>query len=431
MVRWLIPLVLLAFFTGIGWRGTGDGFRKAEGWQQHDPPGKTQPPTQGDPTFTKDMAWLLAKKCLKCHVPDGHAPFSLITYAEVKKRAGLIRQEAIVRRMPPTDGTSDYGMVASQDALTDEEIVMIQEWVRLGMPEGDAKDAPPEFKPPTDWPLGKPDLVLTLPKPKAVPDEGRAYWMAYTLPAGKLFGKRLRAVDVRAAAPKAVRQVVIAQDPKRALAKKDKGGGLETFGSLRPVLGTSLDFVATWAQGCEPWFPRMAPFDVTSKDLAVQVLYQPTGKPEDANVEMAFYFSTEPPSGVKWVNLTIPNYTIKPEDSPTLTQSYTVPSDSLLYGLYPEARFYCVRMNVTLRTASREESTILSVYTWDPYWPGSYLFRTPVGLPKGSKIVAEFLYDNSKHGGLNDGKEPKPIPFGNALDQEMFGLAMLIGPAGN
>lgn len=397
---------------------------------QHD---KVRPiqlkPRVGDPTYLKDIEPLFAVKCLSCHVPDGHGPFSLVTYQDVRKRAHLVRNIVMIRAMPPTDAISDHGPIASQEPLTDDEIVTIQEWVRLGMPEGDPKDAMPKLEPRPAWPLGKPDLVLRIPRPRAVQREGVAYWRAYTVPAGLAFGKRLRAMDVRPKSPKAVRQVVVTLDPSEAVRKRDRGEGFDTFGSLRPYLGTSeLPIVGTWAPGNPPWYPRMAPISIDARNLAVQVLYQPTGRAEDANVEIGLYFTSEPDSGAQWVSLIRPSYTIAPDDNPTLTETLKIERDSLLYGLYPEARSYCKQITVTLMPPEGEPSRLLFVYTWDPTWPGSYLLPYPVGLPKESIIRAEFTYDNSKHRTQKLGGLPDPVSFGNARDREMMALALLIGP---
>src|SRR5438132_11990526 len=39
------------------------------------------------PTYTKDIAPLLAERCGMCHVAEGPAPFSLLTYADAKRHA--------------------------------------------------------------------------------------------------------------------------------------------------------------------------------------------------------------------------------------------------------------------------------------------------------------------------------------------------------
>jgi hypothetical protein len=399
--------------------------------QQHTPPDRpAKPKRTGDPTYSEDIAPMFRDKCLSCHVDGGHAPFPLATYTDVMKRASLVRTITMIRAMPPTHVHSDFGTIPLQEPLTDDEVVTIQEWVRLGTPEGQKTEPLP---PPPTWSLGEPDLVMKLSRPKPVKAEGLAYWRAYALPAGIVQGRRVRAVDVRPTSPKAVRHVLLIQDPSGQVARRDRSGaGFDTFGSLRPYLADSTDLpvLATWAPGYPAWFPRMASMDVTAKNLAVQVLYQPTGKPEDAGLEIAFYFTNEPASKARWVSRTRAEYTIPPEGTPTLTETVEIEEDSLLFGLYPEARLFCSQVVVNLILPEGGRKIALGLYKWNPYWVGSYLFPTPIGLPKGSRLRAEFTYDNGKHSGRNEGRTPVPVKFGNAADREMLGIAFLIGAVG-
>jgi hypothetical protein len=53
------------------------------------------------PTFTKDVAPIIFANCASCHRPGGTAPFSLLTYADVKSRARLIGSVTVRHFMPP------------------------------------------------------------------------------------------------------------------------------------------------------------------------------------------------------------------------------------------------------------------------------------------------------------------------------------------
>ena len=57
--------------------------------------------------------------------------------------------------------------------LSEDQVEMIQRWVREGAVEGNPADRPPVPKWPEGWQLGQPDLVLTLPA--AVPASGRRH----------------------------------------------------------------------------------------------------------------------------------------------------------------------------------------------------------------------------------------------------------------
>ena len=88
------------------------------------------------PTFSHDVAPIVYEKCAPCHHPGEAAPFSLLTYADVKKRGALI--VSVTRRgyMPPWLPQHGYGDFSGERRLIPEEISTITAWVAAGTPEG-------------------------------------------------------------------------------------------------------------------------------------------------------------------------------------------------------------------------------------------------------------------------------------------------------
>src|SRR5690606_14713543 len=114
----------------------------------------------GGVTFAEDVAPLVFDRCVPCHHPGGSAPFSLLSYQDVKRRARLIASVTAERSMPPWRGVSEYGEFVGQKRLSETEIAVIQEWVGLGSPSGDL-DAAPTATWTTGWQLGQPDAVVS------------------------------------------------------------------------------------------------------------------------------------------------------------------------------------------------------------------------------------------------------------------------------
>src|SRR3954447_1598789 len=56
---------------------------------------------QAGPTFAKEVAPIIWSRCASCHRPGQVAPFSLLTYDDVKRRSGLIATVTAKRLMPP------------------------------------------------------------------------------------------------------------------------------------------------------------------------------------------------------------------------------------------------------------------------------------------------------------------------------------------
>src|ERR1700730_9604431 len=114
------------------------------------------------PTYDKDIARILYENCATCHRPGEVAPFSLLTYQDAAKRAGLIATVTEKRFMPPWKPEPGYGKFQHERRLTDEQIALIAAWAKGRAPEGNPKDkpAPPSFA--EGWSAGQPDKVVAM-----------------------------------------------------------------------------------------------------------------------------------------------------------------------------------------------------------------------------------------------------------------------------
>src|SRR5437764_12817869 len=119
--------------------------------------------SQPEITYNKDVAPLLQKHCVACHRPNDIAPMSLMTYDEVLPFARLIRESVVQRKMPPWHADPAFGEFSNDARLTDEEIAIIDAWVKSGTKKGEpeASSADPVLT--QGWHI-KPDVVLTVPE---------------------------------------------------------------------------------------------------------------------------------------------------------------------------------------------------------------------------------------------------------------------------
>ena len=140
-------------------------------------------------TFNKHVAPILFDRCAACHHPGEVAPFSLLSYADAKKRDKQIQTVTAEHFMPPWKSVEGHGKFAGERRLKPEEVAMIARWVEQGSVEGDAKDLPsqPEFS--SDWHLGPPDIVVEMSEPFPLPADGpdvyRNFVFDVNIPAGK------------------------------------------------------------------------------------------------------------------------------------------------------------------------------------------------------------------------------------------------------
>jgi len=93
-------------------------------------------------TFDREISRILYSRCASCH-HDGGSAFSLMTYSQARPWAVAIKEEVLVRRMPPWGAVKGFGDFRDEQALTPEQLELITSWVEGGVPEGIEKDLPP------------------------------------------------------------------------------------------------------------------------------------------------------------------------------------------------------------------------------------------------------------------------------------------------
>src|SRR5581483_9600681 len=147
------------------------------------------------PTFNREIAPILYQNCAGCHRPGEVAPFSLLTYQDAAKRAGLIASVTGKRYMPPWKAEPGFGHFDDERRLTDQQIALIADWAKNGAPEGDAKAAPkpPQFA--SGWLAGKPDMEVPMPQAFTVPADGRDVFQCFVVPLGFDAEKYVKTVE--------------------------------------------------------------------------------------------------------------------------------------------------------------------------------------------------------------------------------------------
>src|SRR4051812_14102483 len=72
-------------------------------WWRHSHTGKEHYVARpaGTLTYCKDIAPIFVQQCATCHRPGQAAPFSLLSYEDVEKRARQIAEVTASRYMPP------------------------------------------------------------------------------------------------------------------------------------------------------------------------------------------------------------------------------------------------------------------------------------------------------------------------------------------
>ncbi len=90
-------------------------------------------------TFNRDIGPIIQSKCADCHKPNESAPFNLLTYEDVAKRASFIAKVVESKYMPPWKADNTYTHFANNRSLSNEQIKKITDWVKAGAPKGNER----------------------------------------------------------------------------------------------------------------------------------------------------------------------------------------------------------------------------------------------------------------------------------------------------
>lgn len=85
-------------------------------------------------TYSREVSRIFARRCVTCHSSVDSIP--LTKYEEVRPWAVGIKDQVLTRAMPPWGAVKGFGNLAADEALSQEEVMTIAEWVIGGAPEG-------------------------------------------------------------------------------------------------------------------------------------------------------------------------------------------------------------------------------------------------------------------------------------------------------
>lgn len=415
------------------------------------------------PTYSKDVVSIIHQQCVICHRPGEAAPFSLLSYEDAKKRGKLIAQVTQSKQMPPWK--PGHGDVAfrHERRLTDEQIAVFQHWVDAGMPEGDRSQVPPLPSFAQGWPLGKPDLVVKMPKSFKVHAEGRDIYRNFAISLGLTEDKWVKAIDFRPSAPSVVHHSLFFLDTTGTAAKKEaesgevgssgsmggaqgrqggaglRGGNL--LGRLRSGFGEG-DLGVRGAAGLGGWAlgarARELPEGLAYKlpkgsDLILSTHFHPSGKEEQESSTVALYFTDKPPvqrfTGIQVPGLfgALSGINIPPgKKDYAIESSFVLPVDVKAFGVSAHAHYLAKDFKLTATLPDGKTKTLLTIPDWDFAWQEQYTFQDFETLPKGTKLHARITYDNSADNPQNPTNPPKRVRWGRESTDEMGSLTLQV-----
>lgn len=379
-------------------------------------------------TFNKDVAPIVFANCVTCHRPGGDGPFSLLTYADASRRAGDIANETRKRHMPPWLPEPGDVPIVGVRRLTDLQIDTLQRWVKDGATEGAAADLPAPPAVPTDWQLGTPDVVFTMPRPYVLNPGREDVYRNVILSANVPSDVFIRAAELRTNGSP-IHHALIRLARGSAVRSRDGEGGEPGFNGMSSELlqdpeGQSLG----WAPGRGPIVsPDGMPWTLErGTALALELHLIPSSQPRNVQPSVALYFSSTPPVRRPIKSVMAAKLIDIPagEANYVITDRYQLPVPAELLGLFPHAHYLGKEMLVTATPPGEQPRTLLHIKQWSFHWQQDYHFVTPVALPRGTVIEMRYTYDNSANNPENPSDPPVRVRLGSRSTDEMANLTL-------
>jgi len=158
-------------------------------------------------TYNADVFPVFAARCGHCHVSEGVAPMSLVSYEDAFPWAESLRAELLDAGAGAGSGGDSFIKEAHR-GLTARELDIVLDWAVGGTPEGDApKPSPPALRK-NEWAGGtRPDLVLEPASSYEIAADSMESTKEFVLPVNVDRKRTIRAIDVLPGTPSVVREV--------------------------------------------------------------------------------------------------------------------------------------------------------------------------------------------------------------------------------
>jgi peroxiredoxin len=365
-------------------------------------------------SYKDTIAPILEQRCVECHQVGGIGPWAMTSYDMIKGFSPMIREVIRTDRMPPWHSDPNIGSFLHDRSLSSSEIKTLVHWIEAGSPRGDGYDPladPRESLP--DWPLGVPDLILTVPS-FDVPATGVVdYQRPYVLnPLQE--GKWLRASTVKVGSRESVHHVLTGY--MKDIPKNGKSNEVRWGAS-----------VGGYAVGAESMIARegLGTYIPPGGAIGLQMHYTPFGREVTDTTQIGLYFYDEqPPRMLR--NSVIMDFSIEipPGQANHAETAYLeFPKDAELFYAFPHAHYRGQSSTLAIQYPDGSEEMILSLPKYDFNWQRAYEFKDPIKVPAGAKLIARYTYDNSAQNPANP-DPTKKIVWGDQSFEEMLYTAI-------
>lgn len=373
------------------------------------------------PSYTADIAPILAENCATCHREGGIAPFAMDSHTMVQGWSPMIREVLMTKRMPPGQIDGHIGEFINDRLITDEEVRNVIAWADAGAPKDGGNDPLTELTwPTTKWSLGsEPDYIIKVPA-QPVPATGVLDYRDVAVKID-LGGKDrwLRGSEYIPGDRTVLHHTINALNFPEEVGKR-----LNSLGSNNPDKASITAYIPGGTAAFNP--PNTGGLLKDGSVLNLNLHYTTNGREtvDESEIGLWFYPEGEIPeermSGQcacifpnTWTNI--------PAHDPAFEQraTITIGKDANIHSYLPHMHFRGKYMRFYADYPDGSSEELINIAQYNYAWQMSYTYAEPKFVPAGTKITAVGAFDNSSQNHANPDPD-RTVPWGQQSWDEMF-----------
>jgi len=353
----------------------------------------------------------------------------MTSHADLRGWTPMIRETLLTRRMPPWQADPRHGSFVGDMSLSPEELSALIRWIDSGAPRGEGPDPLSETqeRTPQDWPLGQPDIILSMKDAAVIPASGTWTYQYYPLTEATDRELWIQSIDIRPENPRVVHHAWLLDfpTPPAQHERNQKSGMMAAIRRFKTPEGR-IRALWNWNPGR---LPAVLPEGVAirvpkGRYLVLEIHYNPIGRQETDKTKLGLYlYRGKPaPKELKFGFFESRDFMIPPQEKDHPVGPFTAHQfrqNSYLLSLRPHMHYRGARMKAAARYPDGQTETLLSVPSYDFNWQHSYILTKPKLLPVGTTILVGGSFDNSSSNPANPDPNRK-VSWGLSGEDEMF-----------
>ena len=374
-----------------------------------------------------EVAKIFQAKCATCHRPGEAAPFALVSYDDIAKRATFIKKVVESGYMPPWKADVHYRDFANDRSLTPEERERIVRWIDAGAEKGKGSVASAKLLNGTAY--GRPpDLTLRIDSSYKVQGDNEERFIVSKLPYELPEGVDMEAVEFVCNNKKIIHHANYGFYEVADTSVTIFGGSRFLDGDLA---GPAMDeynhfkknfvFYTGWIPGSsyESYASGMGWKLPRRGVVLLTVHYSAIAVDESSIVGVNLFFANKPvrrqvkvislgTGGIGEDAISPPLWILAGQVQAFHLKVQTQEDQSLLY-IWPHMHYIGKEFTAFAVTPAGDTIPLVHIPRWDFRWQELYRMKKLLKIPAGSIVNVIGVYDNTADNPANPNSPPKMI----------------------